>query len=64
MHGSPWRYDTCAPIIFSGLRLRGKTVDRPARPVDIAPTLAAVLGIKPPSSTSGEPLVEVFQDMD
>ncbi|MGA9443397.1 MAG: hypothetical protein WBV18_08255 [Methyloceanibacter sp.] len=27
--------------------LRGKTVDRPARPVDIAPTLAAVLGIHP-----------------
>ena len=60
MHGSPWRYDTYVPIIFSGVGLRGRTVNRPVRPVDIAPTLAAVLGIKPPSSTSGEPLVEVL----
>ena len=64
MHGSPWRYDTYVPIIFSGVGLRGRTVNRPVRQVDIAPTLAAVLGIKPPSSTSGEPLVEVLQDTD
>lgn len=64
MHGSPWRYDTYVPIIFSGVGLRGRTVNRPVRQVDIAPTLAAVLGIKPPSSTSGEPLVEVLEDTD
>lgn len=64
MHGSPWRYDTYVPIIFAGAGLSGRTVDRPVRPVDVAPTLASALGIRPPSSTSGEPLVEVLQSVD
>lgn len=60
MHGSPWRYDTHVPIIFAGAGLDGKTVRRRVRPVDVAPTLAALLGIKPPSPASGKPLVEVL----
>jgi hypothetical protein len=28
--------------------------------VDVAPTLSAFLGIKPPSGSDGEPLVEVL----
>ena len=64
MHGSPWRYDTYVPIIFAGAGMGSKTVNRPVRPVDVSPTLAAVLGIKPPSSTSGEPLVEVLPNLD
>lgn len=61
MHGSPWRYDTHVPIIFAGAGLRGDSVHRRVRPVDVAPTLAAFLGIKPPSSASGEILTEVLE---
>ena len=61
MHGSPWRYDTFVPLIFSGPGISAKTVYRTVHPVDVAPTLAARLGIKPPSSSSGTPLREALQ---
>jgi predicted AlkP superfamily pyrophosphatase or phosphodiesterase len=60
MHGSPWRYDTHVPIIFVGPRNRSQTVHRLVHPVDVAPTLAAYLGITPPSSAQGSPLAEVL----
>ncbi|MBA57527.1 MAG: alkaline phosphatase [Pseudomonadales bacterium] len=58
-HGSPWRYDTYVPVMFAGAGLDEKRVSRPITPYDIAPTLANYLGIKPPSGTIGNPLVEV-----
>jgi predicted AlkP superfamily pyrophosphatase or phosphodiesterase len=61
MHGTPWAYDTYVPIIFSGPGLDASTVYRRAYPVDVAPTLAAYLGLKPPSSSVGKPLIEVLQ---
>lgn len=61
MHGSPWRYDTHVPIIFAGAGITGQTVHRHVRPVDVAPTIAKLLGIKEPSSASGTVLVEVLQ---
>ncbi|MHC4170010.1 MAG: alkaline phosphatase family protein [Planctomycetota bacterium] len=61
MHGSPWRYDTHVPIIFAGPRIRSQTVHRLVHPVDVAPTLAAYLGITPPSSTNGVPLSEILE---
>jgi len=60
MHGSPWRYDTYVPIIFAGANVEPQTIHRRVHPVDVAPTLAAFLGIKPPSSAVGQPLQEVL----
>jgi predicted AlkP superfamily pyrophosphatase or phosphodiesterase len=60
-HGSPWRYDTFVPVMFAGAGLPATTVSRPVTPYDIAPTLAASLGIKPPSGAIGKPLVEVLK---
>ena len=59
-HGSPWRYDTFVPVMFAGDGLEPRTVSRPVTPYDIAPTLAARLGVKPPSGAIGEPLPEVL----
>jgi len=61
MHGTPWAYDTYVPIIFSGPGIDASTVYRRVHPVDVAPTLAAYLGLKPPSSSVGKPLKEVLQ---
>jgi len=58
-HGSPWRYDTFVPVMFAGAGLEPKTVSRPVTPYDVAPTLANVLGVKPPSGAIGNPLTEV-----
>jgi predicted AlkP superfamily pyrophosphatase or phosphodiesterase len=60
-HGSPWNYDTFVPIIFAGARLKPQRVDRQVYTVDIAATLAAILGIKAPSGSVGQPLVEAIQ---
>jgi predicted AlkP superfamily pyrophosphatase or phosphodiesterase len=61
MHGSPWRYDTHVPIIFMGPSIQPETVYRRVHPVDVAPTLATFLGLNPPGSAQGSPLVELFK---
>lgn len=60
-HGTPYNYDTHVPIIFYGPGIRpGLYYDRVAVN-DIAPTLAAILRVEPPSGSSGRILTEVFQ---
>ena len=59
-HGSPWRYDTFVPIIFAGAGVRPQTVYRGVQTIDVAPTLAAYLGIKRPSGSWGKVLPEVM----
>lgn len=61
-HGSPWNYDTFVPIFFAGPGIENKEISRRVTPYDIAPTLSARLGIKPPSGTVGNPLEEVLQE--
>jgi predicted AlkP superfamily pyrophosphatase or phosphodiesterase len=61
MHGTPWRYDTHVPIIFMGPGIQPKTVHRRVHPVDVAPTIAALLGMTPPGSAQGSALEEVLR---
>ena len=60
MHGSPWRYDTHVPVMFSGPGIDAQHVHRTVHPVDVAPTIASLLGMSPPASTQGMPLAEVI----
>ena len=60
MHGSPWNYDTHVPMIFAGNRIKSQIIYRPVQPADLAPTLAALLGMSPPASAQGTVLPEVF----
>jgi predicted AlkP superfamily pyrophosphatase or phosphodiesterase len=59
-HGSPWRYDTFVPIIFTGNGLTSKNIFREVQTVDIALTLSKYLRIKAPSGATGKPLTEVL----
>lgn len=61
-HGSPWSYDTYVPIVFAGAGLKPQTIDRRVQTVDVATTLSAYMGIKPPSGASGTTLVEVLAE--
>lgn len=61
-HGSPWTYDTYVPIIFAGADIPAQRLARRVHTVDVAPTLAAYLGIKPPSGSEGKALVEVIRN--
>jgi predicted AlkP superfamily pyrophosphatase or phosphodiesterase len=60
MHGSPWKYDTHVPMIFTGPGIARRNIHRQVQPVDVAPTLAALLGMSPPASAQGTVLPEVF----
>ncbi len=60
LHGSPWAYDTHVPILFAGPGMPAGRVSRRVGIHDIAPTLAAYLGIGLPSVSSGTPLAEVL----
>ena len=62
MHGSLWNYDTHVPLIFSGPGISAATIYRQVQPADVAPTIAALLGMSPPASAQGKVLPEVFAD--
>jgi hypothetical protein len=59
MHGSPWGYDTHVPVMFAGKGIPSAQVDRLVHPIDVAPTLSALLRISPPAAAEGKVLHEV-----
>ncbi|HXE90830.1 MAG TPA: alkaline phosphatase family protein [Terriglobales bacterium] len=61
-HGSPWSYDTHVPLLFYGLPFRPGVYRQSVEPVDLAPTLASLLGITPPSHSVGRVLSEALAD--
>ncbi len=61
IHCSPWTYDTYVPLFFAGYDIPSQQIARPVTPYDIAPTIANLLEIKPPSGSVGIPLLEVLK---
>lgn len=62
MHGTPWTYDARVPVMFMGgpwVR-KGKFLQA-AEPADIAPTLAEILNVPPPSGSEGRALAEILK---
>jgi len=57
-HGTPYNYDSHVPVIIVGKGIKAGKYFAPASPADIAPTLAALLGIEPPSNRYGRVLSE------
>lgn len=62
MHGSPWDYDTHVPLVFMGPGIPAGHVDRAVGSEDLAPTLAALLGIRTPAQATGSALEEIVGD--
>ncbi|MEH6910765.1 MAG: alkaline phosphatase family protein [Oceanicoccus sp.] len=60
-HGSPWKYDTFVPVMFAGPSIKPSQVSRRIHTVDIARTLSAYVGAKPPSGAVGNVLKEVVR---
>jgi predicted AlkP superfamily pyrophosphatase or phosphodiesterase len=52
-HGSPWYYDRHVPLLFFGPGIAPGKYGAGARPNDIAPTLAKLLGVPPPPGSDG-----------
>lgn len=52
-HGSPYDYDSNVPLIFFGAGIAPGTHEEFVRTVDLAPTLAQLLGVKPMEKIDG-----------
>ena len=55
-HGTGFSYDTHAPLFFYGKGVKSGSTSRRSEIIDIAPTIATMLGISYPSATTGKPL--------
>jgi hypothetical protein len=59
-HASPYTYDTHVPLAFYGLVFQPGTYRTSAEPVDLAATLASMLGINAPTHAVGRVLTEAL----
>ncbi len=59
-HATPYTYDTHVPLAFYGLPFQPGTYRTHAEPVDLAPTLASLLGINAPTHSVGRVLTEAL----
>jgi arylsulfatase A-like enzyme len=59
-HASPYSYDTHVPLAFYGLAFQAGIYRGHSEPVDLAVTLASLLGINAPSSATGRVLTEAL----
>ncbi len=60
-HATPFSYDTHVPLAFYGLAFQTGVYRTHAEPVDLAVTLASLLGINLPAQASGRVLTEALQ---
>jgi hypothetical protein len=61
-YGSLYNYDTAVPLCLYGPRFRSGVFESPVEAVDLAPTLARVCGVAPPSSSTGRVLAEALAE--
>lgn len=61
MHMTGYKYDSTVPIILAGKHIRSGLYASAAEVVDIAPTLAFLLGVVPPNVSEGKVLSDVLK---
>ncbi len=59
-YGSLYNYDVRVPLCLFGPQFTAGIYDTPVESVDLAPTLARVIGVSPPSSSVGRVLSEAL----
>jgi predicted AlkP superfamily pyrophosphatase or phosphodiesterase len=60
-HGSAYTYDTHVPLLFYGAGIRKGVIEKKAHITDIAPTIALLMGIQPPSGCTGSVIEGLIQ---
>ena len=59
-HTSPYNYDTHVPLLLFGIPFQAGTYRASVEPIDLAPTLASLLGINAPTHSVGRVLTEAL----
>jgi len=59
-HASPYTYDTHVPLVFYGLPFQSGMYRTHVEPLDLAATLASLLGINAPTHSVGRVLTEIL----
>jgi len=59
-HGTPYEYDSHVPLIFSSLKMRSVSLMDSVATVDLAPTLADILGVEPLNRVDGKSLTPLL----
>lgn len=59
-HGAPYSYDQHVPLAFYGPAFKTGVYRDLVEPIDLAPTLAVMLGINKPTSSTGRVLTEAI----
>jgi arylsulfatase A-like enzyme len=60
-HGTPYDYDTHVPIIFSHQSIKSQKINHAVSTVDIAPTIARLVGAPFPKEVNGHILNEIVK---
>ncbi len=55
-HGSPYDYDKHVPLLIAGNGVAREVFDRKIWTIDVAPTIAMLLNIRPPDDLDGRPI--------
>ena len=59
-HGAPYSYDQHVPLAFYGPAFKPGVYRDQVEPIDLAPTLAVMLGLNKPTSSTGNVLTEAI----
>ena len=60
-HGTPYNYDAHIPLVIMGPPIKAGVYSDPVALNDLAPTLATILNVQPPSGSSGRVLTEAIK---
>ena len=61
-HGRRFNQHTHVPLILFGDGIKRGSISRETDVIDIAPTIASVLGISSPNATTGKVIFEAIDD--
>lgn len=59
-HGTPYAYDALVPVIFAGKGVKPGVYRQEIDPIDVAPTVAALMEMPPPALSEGEVRAEAL----
>jgi predicted AlkP superfamily pyrophosphatase or phosphodiesterase len=60
-HGMPYSYDAHVPLMFAGEGIKKGEYNSEVTPLDLAPTIAKVLGVEMPKECEGNILYEIVE---